>query len=845
MSHLNDPHRLPRTVIPRRYDLSLEPHLDEATFDGSVSIAVDIAHATSEIVMNACELSVSAVSVNGEAATWSIHDETQRLVIACQPLIAESQATVDITFAGTLNDKLRGFYRSTFTDEAGKVHTIATTQMQSTDCRKAFPCFDEPDMKSVFAIDLTIPAGHLAIANGAEKGRETLANGKERVYFADSIPMSTYLVAFVVGPLEATAPVMVNGVALRTVHLPGKGHLADFSLKVGAFALNWFHHYYGIPYPGDKIDMVALPDFAAGAMENFGLITYREILLLVDPSTATQLELQRIANVVSHELAHMWFGDLVTMGWWNGIWLNEAFATFMETAATAAFAPEWDIWTSFSLDRSAAFAVDSLHNTRPVEFPVHAPDDAEGMFDVLTYEKGGSILRMLEQYIGEERFRAGVSHYLKKHSYQNTETNDLWDAIEEIVSRDGGELAPVRRLMDSFIWQPGYPLVSAGVRGNELVLQQCRFTFDNNPDATLWVVPIHVRIGNTDTKVLLEDDEITLPLTDPSAVVVVNAGGHGFYRVSYSNELRSRLSADAIASLNTIERYNLVDDAWNAVVAGNTSASDFIDLAQGFVNENELAVWQALAMGLRGVSRLVPDDVLPAFRSSVAAIASPALARLGWEPQANESDLTATLRGLLVSLVAVLGGDTAAQAKCREILAAADKQQIDPELVAAATNVVAATGDAKDYDGFLARFREPSTPQEQIRMLYALAEFDSPELMERTCNLAFSGEVKTQNAPFLLNLCMANRTQGELAWKHVREHWEEANEKFPINTIIRMVDSVKLLNTPLLQADVSSFFSEHPVPQAVKGLQQILERQKVNVDLREREAEALRAKLTN
>jgi len=413
------------------------------------------------------------------------------------------------------------------------------------------------------------------------------------------------------------------------------------------------------------------------------------------------------------------------------------------------------------------------------------------------------------------------------------------------VSSDGGELAPVRRLMDSFIWQPGYPLVSANVRGNELVLQQCRFTFDNNPDATLWVVPIHVRIGNTETKVLLDGDEITVPLADPNAVVVVNAGGHGFYRVSYSSELRVRLSASAIANLNTIERYNLVDDAWNAVVAGNTSASDFIELAQGFVNENELAVWQALAMGLRGVGRLVPDDVLPAFRSTVAAIASPALARLGWEPQANESDLTATLRGLLVSLVAVLGGDTAAQAQCREILAAADKQQIDPELVAAATTVVAATGDAKDYDGFLARFREPSTPQEQIRMLYALAEFDSPELMERTCNLAFSGEVKTQNAPFLLNLCMANRTQGELAWKHVREHWEEANEKFPINTIIRMVDSVKLLNTPLLQADVSSFFSEHPVPQAVKGLQQILERQKVNVDLREREAEALRAKLTN
>ncbi len=237
---------------------------------------------------------------------------------------------------------------------------------------------------------------------------------------------------------------------------PGKGNLTEFALEIGAFSLRWYQNYYGIPYPSDKVDMLALPDFAAGAMENLGCITYRETLLLADPKTATQFELQNLADVVAHEIAHMWFGDLVTMRWWNGIWLNEAFATFMEIACCDAFRPDWQRWTTFSLERSAAFETDSLASTRTVEFPVEAPEDCDGMFDVLTYQKGGSLLRMLEQYLGVEEFRQGISLYLKTHAYANTETGDLWDAIEK-----ANPTVPVRELMDSWIWQAGYPLISA------------------------------------------------------------------------------------------------------------------------------------------------------------------------------------------------------------------------------------------------------------------------------------------------------------------------------------------------------------------------------------------------
>ena len=839
MSHLNSPYRLPRTVLPSRYQVSLVPDLENASFTGTVSISASAVEAATEIVLNAIELEIHSVSVNGTVSTFTLNEDLERLVINSS--VAPGDLVIDIAFTGILNDKLRGFYRSTFVDESEKTRTIATTQMQSTDCRRAFPCFDEPDFKAVFAIDLTFASDLMAVSNSKEIRRENLTNGTTRAWFADTMMMSTYLVAFVVGPLEATDTVMVGDVALRLIHVPGKSHLTEFGLKIGAFALEWFQNYYGIPYPGDKCDLLALPDFAAGAMENLGCITFREVLLLVDPATSTQVEQELVAAVVAHELAHMWFGDLVTMRWWNGIWLNEAFATFMEVAATDAFAPQWKMWTSFGLDRSAAFDVDSLHSTRTVEFPVESPADADGMFDVLTYQKGGALLRMLEQYLGPDRFRAGVSHYLTKHSYGNTETNDLWDAIEHVVSTDGGEMVPVRRLMDSWIWQAGYPLVSARIDGTDLVLSQRQFTFDNNPDATLWVVPIHVRLGNDTHKVLLEGDEIRVAMKNPHDVVVVNSGGSGFYRVEYSADLMTRISGDTLRNLSTLERYNLVDDAWNAVVAGAIGADRFMAFAQNFTTETDLAVWQALNKGLVGLGRMLNRDEMAPYNAFIRNLVSPAYALLGADPVTGEQELTAKLRGLLLSTLAVLGGDAAALTRARDILF--NNATTEPELVAAATNIVAATGDVQDYEWFLGRFREPSTPQDRIRMLYALAEFDDADLMKRTCELAYSDEVKSQDAPFLMNRAVANKYHGDIAWAAVQQNWAYANEKFPGNTIVRMVGSVTTLNTPAHEAQIGAFFTEHPIPQAVKTLEQVLERQRINVALRSREAAVLKSAL--
>jgi puromycin-sensitive aminopeptidase len=600
-------------------------------------------------------------------------------------------------------------------------------------------------------------------------------------------------------------------------------------------ALRWFQDYYGIAYPGDKVDLVALPDFAAGAMENLGCITFRESLLLVDPATSTQNERQLIADVVAHELAHMWFGDLVTMRWWNGIWLNEAFATFMEVAACDAYRPDWERWTAFGVERSGAFETDSLASTRPVEFEVRSPADCEGMFDVLTYQKGGALLRMLEQYLGAERSARASATTSALHSYANTETNDLWDAIEAT----SGE--PVRRIMDSWIWQPGYPLVSAAVVDGSLELRQRRFRFDDDSAARQRRRGRRPALGDPRPRPHRRHHDDAAPRRHghlagphrrrrPGQPIVVNAGGHGFYRVAYSGELRDRLDGrrcgDVHARAVQPRRRRL-----GRHLAGRMSADTCVISSTAFADEREYTVWQAIAKALRGLGRLVDDG--PArdhFRRRCAVSRRRHSSRWAIPPTTratSPANCVACSSGWSVcsattpaSRPAVASGST---------LPASDPTAVDPELISAATTVVAATGDADTYEQMRERFLTGSTPQEQLRHLYALAEFDDEALVLATCEFAMSSEVRSQNAPFLLRAAIANRHHGPAAWAFVRDHWDEALDRFPSNTIVRMVDSITYLSTPELVDDTSSFFADHPIEQAAKTLEQVLERQRVNI----------------
>ena len=560
--------------------------------------------------------------------------------------------------------------------------------------------------------------------------------------------MSTYLVAFVVGRMEASDLTLVGKTPLRLWTVPGKKHLTPFGQEIATASLQFFERYYDIPYPADKLDLLAIPDFASGAMENLGAITFRETALLVDPRSATHGELERVADVVAHENAHMWFGDLVTMSWWNGLWLNEAFATFMEMLAVDAWKPEWKRWDTFGVARAAALSVDGLHSTRPIEYAVRAPKDAEAMFDVLTYEKGASVLRMLEQHIGPTVFRDGVRNYLRSHAYGNADTKDLWISLGNAARQE------VPALMDGWIFQPGYPIVSAELTESELLLTQQRFTYLPNAAAGFWQVPVQLRIQageKTETRrLLLVRDEERLACPEGTRFVVANEGGHGFYRVHYGPLLLERLLED-LETLAPIERFNLVNDAWASTVAGLMPLPAYLDLTARFTTERDKNVWAVLIDSFAFLNRIIDPSDRPLLEAFVQIRVRPATAAVGWTPQPGESELTKQLRSELIGALGRLGNDAQTQARAAELYATARKAAaaVDPNLLPALVAIQAFTGDAARYDEFAARFKTAATPQEERRYLFALAQFRQPVLLDRTLAKTLDGEIRVQDAPFM------------------------------------------------------------------------------------------------
>ncbi len=840
------PYRLPTSVRPHAYRLLLVPDLVGATFSGDVEIDVSIEEETNRVVLNAAELEVTFAELNDSdpdrgyalAPTGIALDaDEEQVTLTFAEQLATGPATLHLTFTGILNDKLHGFYRSTFADEDGVEHVIATTQMESTDARRAFPCFDEPELKATFEITLVVEEGLAAFSNGPVTEETRRPDGKRQIRFAPTMVMSTYLVAFVVGPLEATEPVLVDGVPLRVVHPPGKGRLTPFAIDVGSHALRFFTDYFGMPYPADKLDLVAIPDFAFGAMENLGCVTFRESVLLVDPDQAARVELERVADVVCHEIAHMWFGDLVTMKWWNGIWLNEAFATFMEVLAVDAFRPEWQRWVSFGVEREAALAVDGLHATRPVEFPVGRPEEAQGMFDVLTYQKGGSVLRMLEQFLGPDVFCDGIRDYLATHRYGNTETSDLWDALEGASGRAVGAI------MTTWIDQGGYPLLEADENGS---LTQVPFSYQAEPGGAIgsdWQVPVLARpIGDIETgpaAVLMDGTELPGGAWDSEGEPhLVNAGGSGYYRVAYPTAT-IELLAERLADLAPLERYNLVSDSWAAALAGRAPLTDVVRLARALAdsNEGDPSVWSVVLGAVGLFERVVPDPDRPSLAASVRALLGPLGARLGWEPGDDDGERTPSLRASVLRTLGTVGDDHGVLEEARRRFTGPGG--LDPDIESAVLDIVAAHGGPAEFDSFLARYRAPANPQEEVRYLYALASFNDQALAWRAFDLATS-EVRTQNAPFLVQLLLANRVTGPEIWGRVTDEWGMLVDMFPSNILPRMLEGVRgLCHPPELAEQVSRFVRGHPLPAGGKTVEQILERLAVNVSFGTRERSAL------
>jgi puromycin-sensitive aminopeptidase len=844
-----DSFRLPRTVEPHTYRLEIRPDVGSASFSGTVEIDVAVHQAVNEIVLNAAELAISDAEVRTDTGeligcTVSFNDELEQVIFHPAAEVSPGPATVSCRFTGTLNDKLRGFYRSTFTDENGDTQTIATTQFESVDARRAFPCWDEPDRKAVFEVTLIIDRDVDAYSNSPIVEVQRVGE-KNRVRFSPTMKMSTYLVAFIVGRLETTETVDVDGVPLRVVFPPGKRRLADFALAIGTFALRYFTEYFNIPYPGEKVDLVAIPDFAAGAMENLGCITFRDSALLIDPSRAARAELERVADVVAHELAHMWFGDLVTMGWWEGIWLNEAFATFMETLCVDAFRPSWDRWVGFAPSREAALAVDSVHSTRPIEYPVGPPKEAEGMFDLLTYEKGCAVLRMLEKYIGPDVFRHGVSTYLKAHAYANTVTTDLWDALEDASG------APVRDVMNTFILQGGHPLVS--LSGD--TLDQQPFSFGPVPDGTtsaigaVWKVPVAVRAlevdgkpGSPTRKLVLDDAPVQLQEAQ-QGLVVVNAEGWGVFRVGYEADHRLAL-ADHLSQLSPLERANLLADTWATTLSGRSALREFLILSARLGLEPDPTPWAPVANAFHLVNRIASEADRPAMRQAVESVIGPQYRHLGFESRAGEGERTPTLRSLAINLMGIVGEDADVRAEAvrrfdESPIGGGSGAPIPADVEAATLAVVAQVLRPGDYEALLERYRSASTPQEENRSLIALASFPDTALSERTFELTMT-EVRSQNGALVIGALLANRIAGQVIWQHVCESWDRIVERLPKHAHVRIIESVPALCADADFAEgVVRFLADHPLPSGTRQVAQSIERLGVNVAFAARERDRL------
>jgi puromycin-sensitive aminopeptidase len=836
--------RLPHYAVPRRYEIDLEPRLEQARFDGLVNITLDVLAATDRLVLNAADLTIAEATLvdptgrtrQGEV---TIEEGEQRATIAFpDELTPDAGYQLNLRFHGALNDQLHGFYLSTFRDEAGDEHVIATTQFESTDARRAFPCWDEPEFKATFAISLVITGGLTALSNARQVASEDLGDGRHRITFAETMRMSTYLVAFVVGPYQLTEPKLIDGVPLRIAAVPGKLHLAGYAEEVAEHALRFLSSYFDIPYPGDKLDHVAVPDFAFGAMENLGCVTYRENALLANPALAAQLELQRIASVVAHETAHMWFGDLVTMKWWNGVWLNEAFATFMELTSTEAYRPDWQVWTAFSAGKAAALVTDGLRSTRPVESDVGRPEEAEAMFDVLTYQKGGAVLRMLEQYLGPEVFRKGISHYLVRHSFENTETDDLWEALE-VVS---GE--PAGRVMDSWIRQGGYPLISAEATDDPRVvrLRQERFTYHPGEDEDRrWTVPVNLRASVAGElqrqRILLDEGEATCSFDGPLDWIVVNDGGWGFYRVRYSPDLWARLDTAGLDEvMDPLERLGVVVDTWARVVAGTADLPEWVSSATAVAADPDPDLWGALGLILGTLDGLGDEGDRAAVRSFTRHIASAPWSALGWDAVPGEGRRTATARSRVLWCLGLVGRDEAVTTEATERFRRFpyDPDALAPDLVAVAARIAVGTGDEDMWTTVLGRYRETDVPQDKIRYLFALAETPEVDLLRRTLDLCLTADVRSQDAPFLIASVLQNRHGATMGWSWVEEHWPVLKERFPSGLLARVLEGVTTIVDADPAARVRAFCAANEMPLTGLRMDQVLERLDLNVALARR-----------
>ncbi|MEE2884427.1 MAG: M1 family metallopeptidase [Chloroflexota bacterium] len=852
---------LPSGVIPVNYKLTLEPDLNSFTFKGIEVVTIEISRPTDLIVLNCIEIDVTGCSIvdaggqgqSVECIDYDIDKETVMLNFANE--LPSGPAELTLHFKGALNDKLRGFYRSKYTDNDGLEKYLATTQLEATDARRAFPCWDEPNIKATFDVELVIPSELQAVSNMPVNAEEQLKTGLKRVCFETTPIMSTYLLAFVVGELESIEKVDDGGTLHRVWTTTGKSSQGEYALAISVELLKYLNKYFGIPYPLPKLDHLAIPDFAAGAMENWGAITYRENALLVDPENSSAATKQRVATIIAHEMAHMWFGDLVTMAWWNDLWLNESFASWMGDKAVDHIYPEWEMWTQFiTEDTNRGLSLDGLKNSHPIEQEVKNPAEIGQLFDAVSYSKGGAILRMLEQFLGEEQFRTGLNLYMNRHTYGNATTSDLWKAMEDESN------VPVASIMDSWVQQIGYPVIDARVsretKSIKLEISQQRFVYENimqseTSDKTLWQIPLGIRLQNdSQTHMNLIKDEsnfINIDIGQEDSVeqwIKVNALQTGFFRVKYSPEEQTRL-LDPIKNqmLPAADRLGLQNDAFALMRSGHISATEFLSVAEAYTNETNASVCEDLAANLSTFDYLIWNEpYYPVFQEFALKIFDALAEKVGWESEPDEGHLDALLRTTVLMEAGSYGSELILQgAKSRFDQYTESVNSVHPDIRSVVFGLAAQMGDRSTYDTMWDLHNKSTLQEEKVRFLSSLGKFQSKELLTETLERSLSSEVRIHNTvPMVASVAM-NRYGMDLAWDFVKKNWDEFNRRYGEGgfTLMHLVSITSRFTTMEKYEDVERFFSDNPSPAADRTIKQALERISLNAAWLERNRQEL------
>ena len=818
-----------RLVWPKNYNVTFEPDFKNFTFMGKEKISVEIAKPTNKFILNSAEIKIKNcfVIIKGKTLKAKVNfDEKNEELTVTMPKKIKGKADLFIDFIGILNDKLVGLYRSEYKDKQGKTKFMASTQFEAADARRAFPCWDEPEAKATFDVSVITDNNLTAISNMPIISKKKI--GKKTLYkFARTPVMSTYLLYLGVGELEFLQG-RLGKTMIRIITTKGKKNLGKLSLQFTKQFLKWYEDYFKIPYPLPKLDMIAVPDFASGAMENWGAITFRETILLYDPKTSSTETKQHIAEVISHEIAHQWFGNLVTMKWWNDLWLNESFATFMATKAVHDYYPTWDLWDQFLIgETSGAMSLDALKTSHPIDVKVNKPSEVREIFDEISYNKGGTVLRMLENFLGEKNFRNGLKNYLTKHKYGNATTEDLWDALEKVSRK------PVRKMMNSWIKQVGYPIIEVTIKDSKISLTQKRYLAENERKSQkgTWVIPVSLKTADSLTFKLMTRQSETIALKDTDWFKL-NSGQMGMYRVKYGDETLEKFKELVEQKiLSNTDRWGLQHDSFALCMSGQITLKRFLDFARSYLDEDDYLVSSDLTGSLDFLYLVTSGEVFwDEIKEYNKEHFQKLFDRLGWDKKTGEKHTTALLRSLVIGSLGRLGDEEIldeAKKRFNEFLK--NQDSLDPDLRGVVYSLVAWSGDNTTYEILLKQFRKASMQEEKLRFLGALSVFQDEHLLARTLKLVLTKEVRSQNLHLPIMRMALNPYGRKLVWPWLKKNWKQIVKKFGVGSplINRVLGTISVLYDSKKEPEIRNFFKLNPTPGTEMKLAQTLERLRI------------------